>query len=149
MIFDESKLNRVLEKTIDNKNIFGAVVNIESVDNNFSWIKSAGNLDKDSQYAIASITKMYTTAVILRLRLEGALLLENKISEYLSRNTISKLHIYKGKEYSDLITINHLLSHTSGLPDYYEEKDESGKSIAMMILHPFITNQIHYIDHFL
>ena len=80
MLVQESKLNQVLEKAIDNKNIFGIVVNIETGGNNFSWINSVGNLDKDSQYAIGSISKMYTTAAVLRLVSEEKLALQDKIS---------------------------------------------------------------------
>jgi CubicO group peptidase (beta-lactamase class C family) len=134
MLVQESKLNQVLEKTIDNKNIFGIVVNIETVDNNFSWINSVGNLDKYSQYAIGSISKMYTTASILRLVSEEKLALQDKISKYLPMDIICNLHVYKGIEYSNDITIEHLLSHTSGLPDYYEEKGEDGRSVVTNII---------------
>lgn len=134
MLVQDDKLNRILENTVNNKNIFGIVVNIESADNSFSWCKSIGNLDKDSQYAIASITKMYTAAVILKLLSEEKLGLQDKISEYLPMDIMSKLHVYKGIEYSNDITIEHLLSHTSGLPDYYEEKGEDGKSVVDTVI---------------
>lgn len=134
MLFQEDKLNHILRNTIDNRNIFGIVVSIESGDNSFSLIKSIGNLDRASQYAIASITKMYTTAIILKLKSQEKLTLENKISEYLPKDIMPKLHIYKGIEYSNDITIKHLLSHTSGLPDYYEEKGEDGESLVTKII---------------
>lgn len=134
MLVQENKLNRILENTVDNKSIFGIAVNIESGDNDFSWINSVGNLEKNSQYAIASISKMYTTATILRLVSEGKLALQDKIGKYLPMDIISKLHVYKGIEYSNDITIEHLLSHISGLPDYYEEKDENGESVVDNII---------------
>ncbi|OZV13257.1 hypothetical protein CIW83_05120 [Tissierella sp. P1] len=134
MLFQEDKLNRILENTVDNKSIFGISVNIESGDNDFSWINSVGNLGKNSQYAIASISKMYTTSTILKLASEGKLALQDKIAKYLPMDIISKLHVYKGIEYSNDITIEHLLSHTSGLPDYYEEKDENGESVVDNII---------------
>ncbi len=39
------------------------------------------------------------------------------------------LHIYKGNEYSDEITIKHLLAHTSGLADYFQGKGIHKKSL--------------------
>lgn len=35
MLVQESKLNRILERTVNNKSIFGIAVNIESGDNDF------------------------------------------------------------------------------------------------------------------
>ena len=39
------------------------------------------------------------------------------------------LHMYKGIDYSDKITIKHLLSHTSGLADYFQGEGVNGKSL--------------------
>jgi D-alanyl-D-alanine carboxypeptidase len=58
-------------------------------------------------YRLASITKQFTAAAILHLAEEGKLSLEDRITDYLP-------------DYPDpgrLITIRHLLSHTSGLSD--------------------------------
>ena len=80
-------------------------------------------------YFIASTTKLYVTAVILKLREENKLSLEDKIAKYLSPEIIHNLHVYKGKDYSNEITIKQLLSHTSGLPDYFSDKSKNGKSV--------------------
>jgi D-alanyl-D-alanine carboxypeptidase len=124
---EEEKLQHVLDKTVDNKKVFGTVVNVSS--GSESWIGSAGNLTNQSQYFIASTTKLYITAIILKLRETGQLSLDDKISAYLPSNLMNDLHIYKRVDYSDEITIKHLLSHTSGLPDYFEQKKENGQSL--------------------
>lgn len=62
-------------------------------------------------YRIGSISKLFTSIAVLRLRDEGRLRLDDKVDTYLPwfrpRNT-----------YTDVpsITIRHLLTHTSGLP---------------------------------
>lgn len=129
----ESKLEKILTKSINNKEIFGAVVNIESGDNTFSWSGSGGNIKEENQYFIASTTKLYITAVVLRLRADGLLQLEDKISKYISKDIISGIHIYKGIDYSSDITLGQIMSHTSGLPDYFQQKRESGKSLLSEI----------------
>jgi CubicO group peptidase (beta-lactamase class C family) len=123
-----NKLDKLLNKTIDNKKVFGSVIFIESTDGEFSWIKSAGKMEIDTQYAIASITKMYTTTVIIKLIEEKLLSFDDTIDKFFSKDYITGLHIYKGKEYTAMITIRQLLSHTTGLPDFYTERNETGKS---------------------
>lgn len=121
------KLDKILNKTIDNKKVFGAVTHIESTDGQFSWSKAAGHMNIDTQYAIASITKMFTTAVIIKLIEEGFLSFEDSINKFFKKDDIDGLHVYKGVDYSSKITIRQLLSHTTGLPDLSTEKI-NGKS---------------------
>ena len=106
------KLQKILDKTVDNKLIYGATVNI--IGEGVSWQGASGNLDVNSAYFIASITKLYTTALVMQLRAEGKLQLNDKISKYLPEEIMRGLHVYKGIDYSDSITIRHLLSQTSG-----------------------------------
>jgi CubicO group peptidase (beta-lactamase class C family) len=124
----EKLLQAVLNKTTDGKKIFGTSFAVKK--NGFIWFGNSGNLSLEQPYFIASTTKLFTTALILHLKSNGKLRLEDKISLYLDKPIMNGLHIYKGKEYSDEITIKHLFSHTSGLPDYFEGKEKSGKSLA-------------------
>ena len=45
----------------------------------------------------------------------------------LPEELIEELHIYKGKDYSQDLTISHLISLTSGLPCYLVDKQANGK----------------------
>lgn len=120
-------LQSVLDQTVDGKKVFGASFAIKKDDS--TWIGSSGNITANQPYFIASTTKLFTTAIILRLKSEGILSLDDKISKYLDKSILNGLHVYKGKEYSKELTIKHLLSHTSGLPDYFQGKGVSGKSL--------------------
>lgn len=125
-------IQKTLEEAVDNKKVFGTSFGI--------YYKgeyrcgSAGNLNNESQYFIASVTKLFTTAVILKLRKEKKLSLDDKISKYLEGETLEELHIFKGADFSDYITIRHLLAHTSGLPDYFEDKNSVGISLENKLL---------------
>ena len=73
---------------------------------NFSWDI---NNTLNTKFRIGSLTKQFTALLILQLKQEGKLKLEDKISKHLPwyfKNTGNK------------ITIHHLLSMTSGLPNY-------------------------------
>ncbi|KAA3636025.1 MAG: class A beta-lactamase-related serine hydrolase [Bacteroidetes bacterium] len=122
----EKSLQAVLDKTVDRKKVFGTSFAIKK--DSFSWSGNSGNISKNQSYFIASTTKLFTSAIILKLRSEGKLNLEDKIGEYLDKSILKGLHVYKGKEYSEGLTIKHLLAHTSGLPDYFQDKGANGKS---------------------
>lgn len=128
----EKSLQSVLDKTVNNKQIFGTSFAVKG--NGLSWIGSSGNLSTDQSYFIASTTKLFTTAVILHLESEGKLKLSDKISKYLDSTILNGLHLYKGSDYSNELTIKHLLAHTSGLPDYFQNKGTNGKSLEDEII---------------
>lgn len=114
------KLEQILWSSVDNRKIFGASLCISNEDETFTT--ACGNMQSNPSYFIASITKLYITAVFLQWRINAIIDLDDPICKYLSKEVTDKLHVHKGKDYSELITIRHLLSQTSGLPDYFEDK---------------------------
>ena len=123
----EKYLQTVLDKTVDGKKVFGTSFAVKT--DGLIWLGASGNLSKDQPYFIASTTKLFTTSFILRLKSEGKLNLDDKINKYLEKSILNGLHVYKGKDFSDELTIKHLLAHTSGLPDYFQGKGLNGKSL--------------------
>jgi CubicO group peptidase (beta-lactamase class C family) len=65
----------------------------------------------DTKFRLGSVTKQFTSMVILQLVQQGRLKLDGKITEYLPDYP---------KKTGDKITIHHLLTHTSGIPGYTE-----------------------------
>ncbi len=83
----------------------------------------------DSVLEIGSITKQFTAAAILMLREEGKLGLDDPIGKYLTGAPAS----WSG------ITVRHLLTHTSGLPDpgeYGAESSDSQETIRSLAALP-------------
>lgn len=66
----------------------------------------------DTKFRIASISKMFTAVAILKLIEEKKLRLEDPIHKYLD---------LENSQIPQNITIYHLLTHTSGIGDYYDE----------------------------
>ncbi|GAA0370800.1 serine hydrolase domain-containing protein [Bacillus horti] len=126
---DESFLKKTVSQMINKRNNFGAVLCVEHGDD-YSWIGSAGNIKDEDQYFIASVTKLYVTAVVLKLRVEKKLNLEDHISSYLSEEILRGIHMLNGVDYSKELTIKHLISNTSGLPDYFAYKQPGGSTVA-------------------
>jgi CubicO group peptidase (beta-lactamase class C family) len=80
---------------------------------------SAGRLNNSHTiYQIGSITKEFTAAVVLRLRTQRKLTLEDPLSRF-----------YPDFPKGDSITIKHLLTHTSGIPDYTHRPDFEAISV--------------------
>jgi len=128
-----TKLENILSQTQSQRLVFGVVACIESGDGRIHWSGATGNLAVDDQYFIASTTKLYTAAIVLRLRSEGLLHLNDKLEKYFADELLSGIHVFKGKDYSREINIRQLLSQTSGIADYFLGKRASGKSLEASI----------------
>lgn len=113
------KLEKYFDKLTTSPKVHEAILYCENSNGDFTWSKSYGDKTLDTPMVAASITKLFTTTCILRLYQEGKLKLDDKITEYLAPACIKNLHSYKGIDYSQDLTINNLLHHTSGLPDFY------------------------------
>lgn len=122
-----SQLQQILVQTIDNKLVFGTSFAVKKGE--MVWYGAAGNLNEDSQFFIASTTKLFTSAIILKLRSEGKLQLDDQISKYIDESILRGLHLNKGQDYTSKITVRHLLSHTSGLADYFQDQSSHGQSL--------------------
>lgn len=125
---NENLLNQVLKKIVHKKNIFGVSLCVEDGDSLITWAGEAGNIQKDDQYFLTSVTKLCVTAVILRLRYEKQIQLEDKIYQFFSNGLIDKIHVFNEVDYSKEITVLQLLSNTSGIPDYLSYKQNNGKT---------------------
>jgi CubicO group peptidase (beta-lactamase class C family) len=66
----EKSLQAVLDKTVDNKKVFGTSFAFKN--DTLTWQGSSGNMTIDQPYFIASTTKLFTTAIILKLRAESS-----------------------------------------------------------------------------
>jgi len=126
----------------EDSSIRNSVLSVMKGDGSFSWSGAAGiasqdgqvPMTKDTPIYIASVTKLYTATVIMRLYEKGALSLDDPISKYLPEKLIRGIHVYKGEDYSHEITVRELLSHTSGIADYYTQKSKEGKNLFELFL---------------
>jgi D-alanyl-D-alanine carboxypeptidase len=72
--------------------------------------------------------------IIAKLYERGKLNYDNPISKFLSGEMLKGLFEYRGTDYSRDVLIKHLLGHTSGIADYYEDKPIAGKSIKELVI---------------
>lgn len=111
------RLERVTERTA--AGVDGIAVRIERPGRGFSWSTSRGDITEATPFFVASTTKLYTTAIIRRLVDRSLLAIEDRLVDRLPPGEVDRLHVHRGVDHTPSITLRHLLSHTSGLPDYF------------------------------
>lgn len=122
---DSVKINSILSKLKDSLNIPGIAVEI-AIGNEIKYLNTYGYIDIETKmeltdtsiWNICSITKQFTTVACFKLIEERKLSLQDKISKYLQNLPAS---------YRD-ITVSHLLTMTSGIKDYINEKELYGST---------------------
>ncbi|MDI2586345.1 serine hydrolase [Psychrobacillus sp. NEAU-3TGS] len=81
----------------------------------YGYANRADKLDNEisTRFGIASGCKIFTAVAISRLVEEGKLSFDSKLKECLDISF---------PNFNENITIHHLLTHTSGIPDYFDEE---------------------------
>lgn len=96
-------------------------------------VKKGIPITSQTQFDIASESKHFTGMAVLLLEEQGKLSLDDDVRKYVS----------EFKDYGDVVTINHLLTHTSGVRDSYNlmeayrkqgKKDRNHKTLLGLIL---------------
>lgn len=111
---DSAFLSSQLDR-LGNPEAGGILLAIVDADGSASYASLGGDstatgLDLEDHFRIGSVTKVFTAAVILSLVDQGRVVLDASASEYVSRLSIP-----------EDVTVRHLLSHRSGLPDYTDQ----------------------------
>jgi len=92
----------------------------------------------DSVFQIGSITKLFTTTLILLLVDEGKLDLDAKVKQYLPEFRLAD------NDASESITIRHLLTHTSGMDgDFFEDTGKGDDCVERYVVACKALPQLH------
>ncbi len=131
-----TRLQQLIDRQVARKRIPHAMLGVARGDGSLRWIGAAGTaypdgtpMQPDTPYFIASVTKLYIATLILQLYERGDVDLDERAVTYLGRERIDGIHRAKGFDYTPLITVRQLLSHTSGLPDYLEDAPKGQPSM--------------------
>ena len=116
---DRAQLTQTLDASIE-AHAFSGVVSVRQA-GSVLYERAAGYADRSNQihntletrFGIASGTKFFTALAIGKLIAAGKLSFATRLKDCLS---------LEFPRYAPEITIRHLLTHTSGVPDYYDEE---------------------------
>ena len=114
-----ARIDTFVQKYLELKQFNGAVLVAE--DGKIIFSKGFGYADvenkipnkADTKFRLASVTKQFTATLIMQLAEKGKIKLDGKLTDYLP---------YYRKDVGDKITIHQILSHTSGLPNYTDNR---------------------------
>src|SRR5690349_17117631 len=115
----QQKIDELVKKYHELGQFNGAVLVAEN--GNIIYSKGVGYADmenkipnmSDTKFRLASVTKQFTATLIMQLVEQGKISLDGKLSDYLP---------YYRKDVGDRITIHQILSHTSGLGNYTDNR---------------------------
>lgn len=135
------RLQQLLQELAAPQSIHHAVVAVEKGDGTFGWSGAVGDahpdgtpMRPDTPIWIASVTKLYIASSILKLSERGLIHLEAPMSAYLPQSLIGGLHRLGGVDYTEQITVHHLLGHLTGLPDYFDSRPKGGKTLIEQVM---------------
>lgn len=125
-------IDEYLKKLEKNDNFRGAVIVIKNGETilckGYGMATNSAKNRGSTVFQIASLTKQFTAAAIMKLYEEGKIDLDSPMTKYLPQQ-------YQPGASSDWnkITIRHLLTHRSGIPNYTDEKnyDRIAKSLTV------------------
>ena len=114
------KLKETIQSLVDNNNKTNAAIVMGLVDPNGTQFYGYGNVsntnpitvDKDTIFAIGSITKVFTTILLADMVNSGLVNLDDPIEKYFPPSV--KAPTYNGQK----IILENLATHTSGLPEF-------------------------------
>lgn len=121
--YNSKKIDRLISQLVEDKRTVGVAYNIQidsiiSNSNEFGYadFEKKTTIKKNAQFRIASMTKPFTATAIMQLIEKGKLSLTDTIDNF-----------FPNLANASKITIYQLLSHTSGIPNWFEAempKDE-------------------------
>ncbi len=132
----QSALEACLDRLIARRDVHHALMAVRSGDGALDWRGARGDvrpggpaLTTDTPYFVASIDKLVTATALFVLAERGALDLDGRITAYLDPARVRGLHVWRGVDRSEELTLRHLVAQTSGLADYLEDRPKGGHSM--------------------
>lgn len=125
----DASLTRLVRRLSSRSGLHHVSLSVASTDGQRHWAGASGpdgtgepDVRPGSPFFIASITKRFIITLVLQAHERGELDLDSAITAYLPASVTGGLHVRDGVDRTSQITVRHLASHTSGLPDFFERR---------------------------
>ncbi|MBP1989386.1 serine hydrolase domain-containing protein [Paenibacillus eucommiae] len=95
---------------------------------------NGASIAHDQPFHTASIGKVFTSLLIMKMAEQGDLSIHDPIAKYLSPSELQDLFVYQKVDYANQVTIKQLLAHTSGIADYFEDPAINSQPFMELII---------------
>ncbi|MBK8396409.1 MAG: beta-lactamase family protein [Leptospiraceae bacterium] len=140
----ETKIEEIFQKAFKNsKHSKAATLLVHSDSLKIHLTSSVGFIESNNEkrkiipnqpFHIASIGKIFTSVLIYQLIESGKLSLDEPVQKILGADLLKDLFVYEGIDHSNKVTVSQLLSHTSGIADYFESTDKEQKAVIQELI---------------
>ncbi|MGT2888618.1 beta-lactamase family protein [Streptococcus didelphis] len=128
---NKEKLSQLFTSFIAKNQLPRAIVTIQSGDKEENLQLQHGEIDSQSPFLLASVTKLWTTTLIFQLIDQRKLSYNDIVTDFIEKEKVLGLHHISGQDQTAFITVKDLLFQRSGLPNvFYEEPVALRKRIA-------------------
>ncbi len=134
------RLERLTQEVSSDRKVRHLVLGAAAIDGSWEWSDAVGAanpdgapMTTDTPWFLASVTKLYIAALVLRLHEQGLIDLGAPVPEYLPDQLKAGLHVRDGVDRTAEITVTHLLAHATGLPDSLVEHRKGERGLVTEI----------------
>ena len=108
-----NSFQEILDELLGMKGVNHAVMAVENRDGSFRWSGAKGSaqpdgtpMTTDTPFWIASITKLFIASSVLKLYETNQLSIDDLVIKHLPDDLLKGVHVVKGVDYYDQITLN-------------------------------------------
>jgi D-alanyl-D-alanine carboxypeptidase len=126
----EQQLKKVIESYVSKTKTLQVYVESDLLSNPLVFETGRPN----QKFHSASVGKLMTSVLVVQSIERGLIDWETNIDALFPPDELNDLFVYQGIDYQHQVTLSHLLSHTSGVHDYFEGKTASNISFIDQVL---------------
>ena len=126
------RLDRFFQKKLAKRDPKPLQIRVFSPSQGLDYTFPAGSSNRP--YHTASVGKLFTAVLVQMLAERGLLSIQDPLHRFLPASELERLFVFQGRDHACEVTLEHLLGHTSGAADYFEDAAQGGGSFVQEVI---------------